>query len=611
MAMAIPNTLSNKLEGNIMTLLNHTESMVNSPAMDTVLELAHAQGVEILNDKNGKLIAAKVHTELLDFVLKDIDRKYITIAVKLLIASEAHKDLPLATIMAQFAIAVKMESTLAFRLGGVVFNLVKRAGLMQEYMKDTINGRRERVVKLPSKWAITDEIFKELMMKVGQGARPFKAKDWTPIIKGGYSNTKWVSGSRLNEVIPQTQEMYDLLNYKQSIAYQVDWDVFNTFRDNFQDSFPAMESMIEIHKLQAELEILGTEPAYFAWNFGTNGRMYCQGYRTHRQAGIRNELFDFHKRTTWSEQDYHIVERQIADLKGDTSAKGMIQLYKLERDLGLQRNGEPTGTIIKRDAKMSGVQQVGAIMMRSKVDADSTGLLETFTQDGRLTLAAQPKMAKYNLDKPQAKAAAMTWMYLSGGDAMVNKVKDDTGRDLGVDGKTFKLEWDEAGKDVFPGQIRFMYECMGIIKYKKCNTHFRWTSSSGFKVSIAATGTVDEVINTVMGKHSFSRQEIDAEFMGVRLGAGAGHAEDAASDHIQTRHAMTRGVDIDTVFDQFGYHLGDSQWGDEVYSEVMRWKLGQPILANFFQDVASNGRRADHVMLNTLHHEDVKAGLFD
>ena len=536
---------------------------------------------------------------------------YFTIAAKIIVAAEVHKDMPLTTVMSQIAVTLKMNNKLGFRLGAVILNLMKQAGIFKEYIKHTENGHNERVIILAKKWAINDEMFKELSLKVGKCAKPMMPKMWTPDHKGGYLNTKWVSGSRLNEVIKQSQDMYDVLNHLQQVAYAVDWDVFNKFKDDFQDSFPSDQSMIEINKMQAELEIIGDQKAYFAYNFGTNGRVYCEGYRTHRHAGIRNEVFDFHKKSIWNQDDIYIVERQIKDLKGDISAKGKIQHYKLTRDLAAQMKGIATGTIIKRDAKMSGVQQIGAIMMRSNTDAKYVGLLKDFPIDGRLKLTANGVMAKYKMDKPQAKAAAMTWMYLSGGDAMVNKVKNDTGRDLDVDGKLFKREWDEAGEFVFPGQIKFMGEVMSIIKYFKNNTHYRFTSSSGFKVSIAAIGTVIESIDTVMGRHEFSREEIDAEFMGVKLGAAAGHSEDASSLHLQVLAAKAACIDIDTVHDQFGHHLADSETGDTTYSNNMKWKLKQPLLERFLHETANNGGRAKHILINNLKEQDIVAGLFD
>ncbi len=618
MAMANPNhsRQCHKGHNNMVRTNSHNRLMVESNELSTVIALARAKGVDVLADKKGNLIARNVHAKLLDFVLQDTKRKYFELGIKSIIASEATKHMPLATAMAQFAVSVKMDNDLGFRLGGVVFNLLKQAGLMTEYMRETENGRSERVMKLPKKWAIDKDMLDELLLHVSPGAKPFRPKDW--IVKadgtlqvGGYASTKMVMGSRLNAQIVQSQRMYDILNHEQRTAYAVDWDVWNKFRDDFQDSFPADQSWVEITKLEAELNILGIDPAFFARAFGSNGRIYILGYRTHREAGIRNELFQFHTKKLWNKEDYHTVERQIDGLRGSTSAKEIIQLYVLERDLALQQAGTPTGTIIRRDAKMSGVQGTGAVAMRSKEDAYHCGMLETY-KDGRLVISANPLMTQYGITtKAQAKAGAMTWMYLSGGKAMITKIKEDTGLTIKADGKTFKGHWDESAKEVFPGQVRLMKELMGIIQYKKKETQFNWTLASGFKASIRAIGTVETVINTVMGKHSFSRQEIDKEFMGVRLGAAFGHGNDATLRHWMVLTAKRDGIDIDIVHDQFGVHLVDSVDTDTAYVSGLRRMLDLPILENFMQDVAGNGARANKVMINTLSRFDIVGGLFD
>ncbi len=596
-------------------LNTHTKLMASSEALAAVKELAQIKGVDILADKNNKIVARKEHTAILGWVLEDKSNRYFTQMIKLVIASEATKHMPLATVMAQFAVSIKMDSKLGFRVGGVVLNLLKQAGLMTEYLRTTENGFQERVIKLPSIWAINEETMKELLLKVSPGAKPFKPKDW--IVKpdgtlqvGGYSTTKAVMGSRLNEKIVQEQALYDVLNHEQSTQYAVDWDVYNKFRHHFQDSFPAEQSWTEIVKLDAELDILGDKPAYFARCFGANGRVYILGYRTHREGGIRNEIFNFFNKKLWNKSEYYIVHQQIADLKGCTSAKEEIQLYVLQRDLALQQAGIPTGTIVRRDAKMSGVQVAGAVAMRSKKDGYHCGLLSTY-EDGRLVIASQPKMTGYKFEKPQAKAAAMTWMYLSGGDAMINKVKEDTGMVIDCEGKQFKKDWDEAAEEVFPGQLRLMKEMMGILYYKKSNTHFRWTSSSGFKVSLAAIGTVATTIDTVMGKHEFSREEIDPEFMGVRLGAAFGHSEDAAVRHEMVKAAKFYGKDIDVVHDQFGVELNYSASNDQEYVNRLRYNLSQPILHNFMQDVAGNGARANSVIIGDLVADDIVSGLYN
>ncbi len=593
----------------------HIEEMMASQGLHTTIALATAQGVDILADKNNKLVARQLHESLLGLVINDKDNKLMELGMKLVMSGQTVASYPLATAMAQFAIATAKQfegdDDISFRLSGVVFNLLKQAGLIAEYTKITENGHKERVLVMGKKWELSKEIFIELQHKIGKGARPYQAAKWTPTSKGGYEKTKWIAGSRLNEVLPQTQEIYDVLNHLQATAYAVDWDVWDKFKMSFRASFPAEQSMIEIDKMELELLALGTEPAYFAYNFGANGRVYCEGYRTHRQAGIRNEIFDFHKKSLWNQADFHIVERQIEGLQGATSQKELIQLYKLTRDLAAQRNGIPTGTIIKRDAKMSGVQVAGAIAMRSKADAHYTGCLGDFKIDGRLQLSSQGEMAKYDLNKAEAKAAAMTWMYLSGGKTMLAKMEEDTGKVLDVEGKAFKKEWEDSAKNVFPGQIRLMKELTAIIKYFDKNTHFRWTSASGFNVSIANIKSVEDIIHTVMGKHSFRRETIDTSEVLLGLGAAFGHSGDASMLHWSVQAAKARGVDIDTVHDQFGYHLADSEPGDAEYVSGLQRMFDMPVLESFMQDVAGNGDYAKFVLVNTLERDDIKGGLFD
>lgn len=501
------------------------------------------------------------------------------------------REIPRTVLISQIAelYAKHLKSNSRFRIAAIIVKLFELTNAFATITKINTHGFNEYVIVCKVKLSeVTLEQLRTSVWKL--------PKDVPSVSKGIAGHIKKQSNPNIH--------MSDITDKLSSVAYTLDSRVWDKFKHKlaayrFTELSTQSSFIIEGDKL------VGTT-FYFNHRYGPdNGRIYCDGDLFTLQGGALNYVYKFANKRVLTSEGMIALRSHVEALHSQEvlSFKEQVELYSLTLDLIDAEQGLPVGTILHKDAKLSGLQHQ-SIATRSIDLARYCGLIKDYS-DGYNHI-------KYNLSnsdelsRDMVKKAFNPYQYGAGELATVTPV-----RELG--GNINYKEWEEAYAKSLPEAYE-LRRFLLLLSSKYRSDTYSFTSPSGYQAVITGLGTVETPITTVYGKLHYSRKEIDAEFMGVKLVAVFSHMLDASVLHTVVRRAK---YDMHVIHDSFGAHPNDINDVCTNYVHVLQEYLCMPILENFVTEVLAS--KADPELLkvnvskfvsNTLRPSDIVGGLY-
>lgn len=578
-----------------------TVNTTNNTELNLVVDLLITRVVELLSMSADELIVKVAHdhkenlsetTAIIDHIKNNTTTfsKVFEFTAKHIIMSSI-KEVPRTVLITQIAELYhkSMKSNGRFRLAAIIVKLFDLSNAFSTIEKINKNGHKEYIIVCKQK--LSNSTLEELRTSV------WKLPTELPSVKYG-------TAGHIKKLAHDNTHMNDVLQHLNDVAYTLDERVWNKFKVHlaayrFDDMSTQSSFVIEGDRL------LG-KTFYFNHRFGPdNGRVYCDGDLFTLQGGALNYVYKFANKRVLTEEGMKALREHIDDLnsKDTLSFKEQVELYSLTLDLIDAEQGLPVGTILHKDAKLSGLQHQ-SIATRSYNTAMYCGLVKNYS-DGYNHI-------KYNLSnsdvlsRDMVKKAFNPYQYGAGELATITPV-----RELGGD-INYK-EWEAAYQKAFPEAYELRKFLLMLSKQYKSDM-YNFTTPSGYKACITALGTVESAVTCVYGKLHYTRREIDQEFMGVKLVAAFSHMLDASVLHTVVRKAK---YDMHVVHDSFGAHPNDINDVMDNYVGTLQEYLCESILENFVTDVLAGKANPEVLKVNvskyisnTLKPSDIVGGLF-
>ena len=515
--------------------------------------------------------------------------KVLIVTAKHIIMS-AVKELPRTTLISMIAevFSKSMTAHSRFRLAAVIVKLFNLTESFNTRTKTNTHGFQEYVITL--KILLTQSTQEEL-----------KASSWKLPTSTPNTTIKGVAG-HIKKHSHKNEHMDDILLNLNNVAYTLDARVWNKFK--YQLSAYRFEDINTQTSMVEEGDKLLGKTFYFNHRFGPdNGRIYCDGDLFTLQGGALNYVYKFANKEVLTAEGLLVLQDHIKELESNTSMslKEQVEFYSLTLDLIDGEQGLPVGTILHKDAKLSGLQHQ-SIATRSIANAKFCGLTKD-SQDGYNHLGSK---LSSDLTRAMVKVGYNPYQYGAGELSTVTPIEE-------LGGSINYKEWQEAYKVAFPDAFALRsFLIMLSSKYK--SDSYEFTSPSGYKAYITALGKVDTAINTPYGKLTYSRKEQDSEFMGVKLVAAFSHMMDASVLHTVIRRST---YDMHVVHDSFGSHPNHVNDVCTNYVHVLQEFLCMPILETYVTDILANKANPEimkvnvsKLIANTLIPSDIVGGLF-
>lgn len=579
-----------------------TVNTATNVELETVVELLVSR-VEELLQVNTDILADSIHThhhenkdqtKVAINTLKDNTqgfRKVLVFVAKHIVMSAVKKETPRTVLIAQIAelYAKVMNPTSRFRLAAIILKLFELTDAFTSSKVQNLHKHGEWLIKLNYK--LSSATREELQKSV------WKLPSETPVTKAG-------TAGHIKKITASNEHMMDVIEKLNSVAYTLDERVWNKFKYElaayrFED-LTAQQAMVE------EGDKLVGKTFYFNHRYGPdNGRIYCDGDLFTLQGGALNYVYKFTDKRVLTEEGIRVLREHVNELhsKASLSFKETVEYFSLTLDLIDAENGLPVGTILHKDAKLSGLQHQ-AISTRSHSLAQYCGLLTQIT-DGYNHIRSMLSNGN-ELTRDMVKCAYNPYQYGAGRESTIKPV-------LEMGGNLDYKEWEQAYAKAFPEAFD-LRSFLIMLSSKYAKDTYTYTSPSGYNAVITALGTVETSISTVYGKLNYTRKEIDKDHMGVKLVAAFSHMQDAALLHYVVRKAS---YDMHVVHDSFGAHPNDITDVMQNYVAGLQEHLCMPILSDFVAQILADQANPEMVrhnvskyISNTLKPSDIVGGLY-
>ncbi len=579
------NTLNSVEIETVVSLVEakYTE-LVTTIATDRLLELLPTTGSKLTNKAEYTLILTSLRDSMSDY------SKVVSFTTKLIVAS-AIREVPRTVLISQVAETLTgRKASNRFRIASAIVRLLELSGAFTTYQKTNTHGFSESVITLG--YTLSTMTQDELSTKI----RNLPTDLPVAATKRTAGHSKKVTAEN-SHMLPITQKLND-------VAYTLDARVWNKFKYELA-TYRFSDTKTQEAMIKAGDELLG-KTFYFGHRFGPdNGRIYVDGDLFTLHGGALNYAFKFANTEVCTTAGLNALSTKVEELHSqDTLAfKEQVELYSLGMDLIDAEAGLPVGTILHIDAKLSGLQHQ-SIALRDATGAHFCGLLDDMS-DGYNHIRSNLSNAS-TLTRDIVKKAFNPYQYGAGSAATVAPVIK-AGASL-----DFK-EWELAYKKAFPKAYDLRSFLLSIAKNYKSET-YSFTSPSGYNCTLTGLGTVDTAIDTCYGRLEYSRQEVDADFMGVKIVAAFSHMLDASA-----LHSVVLGADFDmhVIHDSFGSHPNNTASVHALYIESLQNHLCTNVLENFTSDILSSvsdiglvQANVARLMSNTLRPSYIVGGLF-
>lgn len=574
-----------------------TVNTTNNTELQVVVDLLVSRVVELLAAPTDRVVEVihhdnesnKAQTAAVIDMLKSSDStKVFTFIAKHIIMS-AVKEVPRTVLITQIAELYhsSMSPTTRFRMAQVLVKLFELTDAFTSMKKMNVHCHQEYVVVLKQK--LTKATIEELQTSV-----------WK-LPKSVPTHTSSKAG-HFKKISADNSHMMDITMKLDNVAYTLDERVWNKFK--YDLAAYRFTDMPVQHAFITNGDHLVGKTFYFTHRFGDdNGRIYCDGDLFTLQGGALNYVYKFADKRVLTAEGMKALRTHVDELhhKASLSFKESVELYSLTLDLIDAEAGLPVGTILHKDAKLSGLQHQ-AIATRSIHLAKFCGMIEDYS-DGYTHIRSSLSNSD-QLSRDMVKKAFNPYQYGAGSSATITPVLEAGGH---IDYK----EWEAAYAKAFPEAFNLRSFLLLLSKQYASDT-FTFTSPSGFNCTVTALGTVDTAISGVYGKLQYIRKEIDKEHMGVKLVAAFSHMQDAAVLHSVVRKSK---YDMHVVHDSFGAHPNDIADVLSNYVWALREHLAMPILKQFVQEVLKSDEafavaNVSKYISNTLTPSDIVGGLF-
>ena len=572
--------------------------------LNIIKELAYAKYEEILQVSSEKLIHGLVNHEghkgneleyeIIIETLKNNTNHYFKVVMftisKIIMSSV--KETPRTVLLSQIASSMQgVEAHRAFRTAAVVLTLLEIVDVATKYKKSNIHGFQETITVCCYK--LSNPTLEELKTKVY--ARPFS----TPVVASTGVVGHFMKQSKSNE------HMSHVLQKLNDVAYTLDSRVWDKFK--YELAAYRFTDMKTQTAMVAQGDELVNETFYFSHKFGAdNGRIYCEGDLFTLHGGALNYVFKFADKRVLSARGLEVLREHVADLhaKSTLSFKEKVEMYSLTLDLIDAEKGLPVGTILHKDGKISGIQNI-AVATRDYASASSTGLTADWT-DGRDIMSSI-----LGLTKAEIKAGLAPYLYGAGQSATLDPIAEEIqDSNTGHVVPSFKA-WEAAFAKAFPKAYELRQFFSAILKSRVATDTIEFTSPSGYECVITALETKTTAIQTCLGKLEYTRKVVDKDAMGVKAIAAFAHMLDASVLH----HVVVASeYDIHVVHDSFGAHPNDVDSVCQHYVEGMQNHLCMPVLQTYVQSLmGDNGvvqYNVSRIISNTLTPSQIVGGLY-
>ena len=512
------------------------------------------------------------------------------------IFNASFKELPLTILITMGAeTLLTHKPSTRLRISSMIVRLLEASGAFFITTKLNQEGFSERIIR--PKVQLTQATVDFLSTK----QRNLPSAEPTEAIKVKYAGHR-------KKITANNEHMLPITNKVNKVGYRISHRVWERFKVQLAQ-YRFTHKHVQLDMIQSGDSMLD-KTLYFTHRFGSdNGRVYCDGDLFTLHGGALNYIYKFEDKRMLNERGLERLEDRIYELEAESklSFKEEVELYSLQCDLLDHLQGLPVGCILHQDAKLSGLQHQ-ATALRCKDSALYCGILSTL-EDGYNHIK-QSLSNKAKLSRDMVKKAYNPYQYGAGADTTIKAVQE-AGGDL-----DFK-EWDMAYQSAFPSAYKLREFLLMISKEYKSEV-YNYTSPSGFNCTITALGNEDTIIVTNYGKIEYSRKEVDAKHMGVKLVAGFSHMLDASSVHTIIERAT---YDLHVVHDSFGSHPNDADDVEANYVDSLREHLAMPILKKFVTEVITNRTGSSLIanlweadvsalMENTLTPSDIVKGLY-
>lgn len=586
---------------------NQTSSVTassNLSEIQIIKELAYAKYTEILGVSTDKLVHGLVNHEghkgneleyeIIIELLKHNTNHYYKVVMFTIskIILSAVKEIPRTVLVSQIASSLQgIEANRAFRTASVIVALLEIVDVATKYKKINKHGFPETITLCCYK--LSNLTLEELKTKVY--ARPFS----TPVVASTGVVGHFMKQSHKNE------HMSHLLQKLNNVAYTLDSRVWDKFK------YELAAYRFTDMKTQTAMVVQGDELAgttfYFSHKYGAdNGRIYCEGDLFTLHGGALNYAFKFANKRVLSARGLEVLRSHVKELhaKSTLSFKEKVEMYSLTLDLIDAEKGLPVGTILHKDGKISGIQNI-AVATRDYTSASSTGLTAVWT-DGRDIMCSI-----LGLTKAEVKAGLAPYLYGAGSKATLDPIVEEIhSSDTGHMVPSFKA-WEAAFAKAFPKAYELRQFFIAILKSRVATDTIEFTSPSGYECVITALETKTTAIQTCLGKLEYTRKVVDKDAMGVKAIAAFAHMLDAS-----TLHHVVDSVDFDlhVVHDSFGVHPNDVDAVCQYYAEGMQNHLCMPVLQTYVQSLMGDDGvvqyNVSRIISNTLTPSQIVGGLF-
>ena len=515
------------------------------------------------------------YSKLVEFIIKQVVISTVRV-------------LPLTVLISQVAeTMLGRKATNRFRIAAILISLVELAGVFSVYTDKTRDGYNERIISLKT---IISSVGKEELL----------LKSWKlPTVLPSKATIKYSGHTK--KIKADNDHFSPIIGKLNNTGYTLDARVWTMFKYKLA-AYRFVDTSTQNSMIAQGDNLIGTT-FYFNHRMGIdNGRIYPEGDLFTLHGGALNYAFKFINKEICTPRGLEVLRNRVAELEADLdtlSFKEQVEYYSLSLDLIDAEHGKPIGTILHIDAKLSGLQHQ-CIATRNKSEALYCGLLSEL-KDGYGHLKSKLSNAD-SLTRQMVKDAYNPYQYGAGSKATIAPVVEAGGRlDF--------TEWTVAYKSAFPNAFRLRSYLVSLAKDYKADT-YTFTTPSGFNAVVTALGQVTDSITTVYGKLEYSRNEIDKDFMGVKLVAAFSHMQDASSVH----HVVLGSTfDMHIVHDSFGSHPNHVDAVEELYIDSLRKHLSMPVLRDFVANIVGMelaDANVSRLIDNTLEVRDIVAGLY-
>lgn len=576
------NLHNNEISTIVELIIAKYNELLNESTIDQLVDQLHDTEHELGNKEEHQYILQSLQSD------RDIYAKLVTYTVKHIVMSGV-KELPLLVLLNMVAEQLSgRKTTSRMRIAATIVKLLEKCDSFFITKKLNKDNHLERIVGL--RYVLSTLSKEELLAKQYNQTLSFEPVE----------GKRKVAGHR-KKVSRDNNHMLPLLDKLNTVGYTLDERVWNKYK--YELSAYRFDDIATQTTMRTEGDKLLGKTFYFSHIFGPdNGRIYCEGDLFTLHGGALNYVYKFANKRMLTARGLEILEAKVAELEAELSTlsfKEKVEYYSLSLDLIDAHHGKPVGTILHRDAKLSGLQHQ-CIATRCKSEALYCGLLSTL-RDGYSHIRELLSNA-HELSRDMVKKAYNPYQYGAGAKATIEPVQLLGGR------LDFK-EWESAYSKAFPNAFRLRSFLLTVAK-EYTNDIFTYTSPSGYNCAITALGTETDYVNTCYGKVKYERKEVDAKHMGVKLVAAFSHMLDAA-----TLHHVVAGADFDlhVVHDSFGAHPNDLDTVETLYVHAQQKHLTMPILRDFIAEVIGKEQadvNVSRLMANTLTPSDIVAGLY-